>query len=260
MVFQFLIISKEKGDVCVMKKIGCICLLQLCFFAFCFSLNTPLSMAGTVRDDFNTDKLNPDIWQITKVGKGTYSIKDGQLLLESPAVADGAILYCKQKLEGNVTIECQMDSTNEDPGSLGTVGFTDGIFDPEPSPNFWVHWLAHFNFSPTVSDLFADNYPGKNNWPKAGATLNFKSGPHIWGIEINGKTVTHFFDKKNVGKSDNSEVPRYFHVSPDTYTSHYFGTVAIDYVEITGSNVKSMAVSPAGKLAATWAIVKRGER
>jgi len=243
-----------------MKKIGCICLLQLSFLAFYFGLNSPLSLAGTIRDDFETDELNTDVWQVTQAGKGTYSIKDGQLLLESPVVPDGVILYCKQKIEGDFTMECQIDPTNEDPGSLGIVGFTDGIFDPEPSPNFWVHWLAHFNLSPTVSDVFVDDYPGKNGWAKAGDTINFESGPHIWGMEISGKTVTYFFDKKDAGKSDNAGIPRYFHISPDTYTSHYFGTFAIDYVEITGTNVKSMAVYPVGKLVATWAIIKRGEK
>ena len=79
-------------------------------------------------------------------------------------------------------------------------------------------------------------------------------------MEISGKTVTYFFDKEDAGKSDSAGIPRYFHISPDTYTSHYFGTFVIDYVEITGTNVKSLAVSPAGKLAATWAIIKREER
>jgi hypothetical protein len=243
-----------------MKKFEYICLIQLFFCTFCFSFNTPLSLAGTVRDDFDSDKLNTDAWEVTKAGKGTYSIKDGQLLLESPGVPDGVILYCKQKIEGDASIECKMDPTNVDSGTLGTVGFTDGIFDPEPSPDFWVHWLAHFNIGPTVSDLFVDNYPGKNQFPKAGDAINFKSGSHVWRIEISGNTVKYFFDEKDVGKSDNSNVPRYFHISPDPYTSHYFGTVAIDYIEITGNNVKSLAVSPADKLATTWAIVKRGKK
>jgi len=241
-----------------MKKFGYICLLQLFLFVSCFSIS--LSLAGTIRDDFDSAKLNSDIWEITKAGKGKHSIADGQLLLESPAVADGVILYCKQVITGDVKVECKMDSTNVDPGTLGTIGFTDGIFDPEPSPAFWVHWLAHFNYSPTVSDLFVDDYPGNNLFPKAGNTISFDSGPHVWGFEISGNTMSYFFDEEDVGKSDNSGIPRYFHISPDTYTSHYLGTVAIDYIEISGANVKSMAVSSAGKMASAWAAIKKGER
>ena len=241
-----------------MKKIRCIQLLQL------FSLillvwggfNVPLYSAGTFRDDFDSASLNTDVWEITTAGKGGHSIKDGQLLLESPGVPDGIILYLKQKLEGDVTVECKMDPSNIDPGGTGTVGFTDGISDPEPSPDFWVHWLAHFNVGPTVSTPFVDDHPGQNGFPTAGDGFNFPAEPHVWKIVVKGGKVTYFFDGNQMGESDAVNTPRYFHATPDTYTSHYFGTLAVDYVEITGDNVKPSAVSPAGKLALTWGTVK----
>ena len=240
-----------------MKKIRCTKLLQLFFIFFVFGVfNVPLSHAGTFRDDFDSPKLNTDVWEITKAGKGGHSIKDGQLLLESPGVPDGVILYFKQKLEGDVTVECKMDPSNVDPGTLGCVGFTDGISDPEPSPDFWVHWLAHFNVGPTVSTPFADDHPGQNGFPKAGEQFNFPAEPHVWKFVLKGGKVTYFFDGNQMGESDAVNTPRYFHATPDTYTSHYFGTLAVDYVEITGDNVKPSAVSPAGKLALTWGTVK----
>ena len=115
-----------------------------------------------------------------KAGKAKHFIENGQLFLESPAVPDGIILYFKQKLEGDVTVECKIDPSNVDPGTLGCVGFTDGISDPEPSPDFWVHWLSHFNFAPTVSTPFVDDHPGQNGFPKAGDQFNFQAGPHVW--------------------------------------------------------------------------------
>ena len=243
-----------------MKKIRCRCtkLLQLFFIFVLFGVfNVPLSPAGTFRDDFDSASLDTDRWEITTAGKGGHSIKDGQLLLESPGVPDGVILYFKQKLEGDVTVECKMDPSNVDPGTLGTVGFTDGIFDPEPSPAFWVHWLAHFNVGPTVATPFVDDHPGQNGFPKAGDTFNFQAEPHIWKLVVEGGKVTCFFDGEEMGESDAVNAPRYFHTTPDCYTSHYFGTLAVDYVEITGDKVKPSAVSSAGKLSLTWGMVKK---
>ena len=240
-----------------MKKIRCSKLLQLFFIFWVFGVfKVSLSPAGTFRDDFDSAKFNTDVWEITKAGKGGYSIKDGQLLLESPGVPDGVILYFKQKLEGDVTVECKMDPSQIDPGTLGAVGFTDGIFDPEPSPAFWVHWLAHFNFGPTASTPFVDDHPGQGGFPKVAETFNFQAEPHVWEFVIKGGKVTYFFDGKNMGDSDAVNTPRYFHATPDTYTSHYFGTLTVDYIEITGDQVKPSAVSSAGKLALTWGTVK----
>jgi len=242
-----------------MKKIRFIQQLPLFFFIFgVFGVfNVPLSPAGTFRDDFDSSKLNTDVWEITKAGKGGHSIQDGQLLLESPGVPDGVILYFKQKLEGDVTVECKMDPSKVDPGTLGSVGFTDGIFAPEPSPAFWVHWLAHFNVGPTVSTPFVDDYPGKAGFPKAGNTFNFQAEPHVWKLVVKGGKVTYFFDGKEMGESDAANAIRYFHTTPDTYTSHYFGILAVDYVEITGDKVKPSAVFSAGKLTLTWGTVKK---
>jgi hypothetical protein len=242
-----------------MKKIRYIQLLQVFLFLFGVVeiLNMPLSSAGTFRDDFDSASLNTARWEITKAGKGKHFIEKGQLFLESPAVPDGIILYFKQELEGDVTVEYEMDPSNIDPGTLGAAGFTDGIFEPEPSPDFWVHWLAHFNFGPTVSTPFVDDYPGKQGFPKAGEQFNFDAGPHIWKIVVEGGKVTYFFDGKEMGDSDAVDTSRYFHAAPDNYTSHYFGTLALDYVEITGDKVKPSDVSSAAKLALTWGRVKR---
>jgi len=69
--------------------------------------------------------------------------------------------------------------------------------------------------------------------------------------------VTYFFDDEEMGVSDAVNPSRYFHTTPDCYTSHYFGTLAVDYVEITGEKVTPSAVSSAGKLALTWGKVKK---
>ena len=241
-----------------MKKNRCVQLLQIFFLIFLVwgFFNVPLSHAGTFLDDFESATLNTDVWEITKAGNGKHFIEKGQLFLESPAVPDGIILYFKQKIEGDVTVECKMDPSNIDQGTLGCVGFTDGISAPEPSPDFWVHWLAHFNLGPTTSTLFVDDHPGQNGFPKAGDEFNFQSETHVWKFVLKEGKVTYFFDGKEVGESDAVNAPRYFHVTPDTYTSHYFGTLAVDYVEITGDQIKPSAVSSVDKLALTWGTVK----
>ena len=242
-----------------MKKIGYIDLLRLLFSVFLIwgVFNVPLSPAGTFRDDFDSPDLNTDVWEVTSAGAAKPFIEAGQLFLESSGVADGIILYFKQELEGDaVTIECEIDPSELDvaTATLGTLGFTDEIADPEPSPDFWAHWLAHFNLSPTGATPFVDDHPGQNGFPKAGETIAFEAGPHVFKMEIRDKKVKYYFDGDNVGESDSVEGPRYFHISPDTYVSHYFGTVAVNYVEITADSVK--AVSSTGKLAVAWGYIK----
>lgn len=240
-----------------MQKIRYTNLLCL-FFLFFLVWGIALSPAGTFRDDFDSPDLNTGVWEIAKAGNAKPFIKEGQLLLESPMVPDGIILYLKQELEGDaITVECEIDPSELDTGTatLGVVGFTDGIVDPEPSPDFWVHWLAHFNLSTTQASPFVDDYPGQNGFPKAGDTINFQEGSHVFRIEIRDKKVKYFVDGDNVGESDSIDTPRYFHISPDTYLSHCCGTVAVDYVEITADNVKR--VSPAGRLAIAWGMVKK---
>lgn len=242
-----------------MKKIRCIQLLQLFLFIFFVweVFNVPLSYAGTFRDDFDSASLDTDVWEITKAGNAEHSIKDGQLFLETPAVEDGIILYFKQKIEGDITVECKMDTSTVG-GVRTTVGFTDGIYAPEPSPDFWVHWLAHFNPSTENTQVLVDDYPGKNGWPEAGPKVVFEEAkPHVYKLKVSHGKVTYFIDGEEVGESDAIDQPRYFHISPDTYTSHYSATIAVDYVEITGEEVK--AVSSAGKLALTWGMIKRGK-
>ena len=77
---------------------------------------------------------------------------------------------------------------------------------------------------------------------------------------MSGDKVKYYLDGEDLGESDRGSDFRYFHASPDTYTSHYFGTVAIDYIEITGDSVKSLAVSPSGKLTLTWGMTKKGKK
>ena len=121
-----------------MRKIGCTYSLQVFLFALLLCLAAPLSLAGTVRDNFDSPKLNSDIWEVVTEGDGTHSVKDGQLILESPDVPSGVVLYFSQEILGDVTVEIQMDPTNVDPGTQGSVGFTDGIFAPEPSPDLRI--------------------------------------------------------------------------------------------------------------------------
>jgi hypothetical protein len=44
--------------------------------------------------------------------------------------------------------------------------------------------------------------------------------------------------------------------SPDPYTSHYTGSVLIDFIKISGPGAEELAVEPEGKLATAWARIK----
>lgn len=67
---------------------------------------------------------------------------------------------------------------------------------------------------------------------------------------VNGKTIGEVDENKDVKQ-------RYFFITSDPYTSHYTGEAKIEYVKISGPGALSLAVNQSGKLATTWAEIKK---
>jgi hypothetical protein len=201
--------------------------------------------AGEFRDEFNSSQLNTNVWKITKAGKGSFEIKDGKLSIISPAIADGVMLYYNKEITNeNIFIEAKIDISGV--GTDGSFGFTDAIIDPQLNTDVHPHLNAQFVILPAAWGINDDLRGGR---------LFDGGGEHVFAVDLKGDTLTWYVDDKEVGKSNRKAESRFFFISPDMYTSHYIGTFAIDYIELSGDGV-SAAVSPVGRFATFWGDIK----
>ena len=71
-------------------------------FRFCFLFSfishcwTNL-FAEEIKEEFDSPKLNPKLWKVTTVGRASFKIEKGKLILTSDNVEDGIFLYYIRK-------------------------------------------------------------------------------------------------------------------------------------------------------------------
>ncbi|HHZ91116.1 TPA: hypothetical protein EYN65_11475 [Candidatus Poribacteria bacterium] len=66
------------------------------FFLSCLIVGLT-SFAGEIKEEFDSPKLNPKLWKVTTVGRASFKIEKGKLILTSDNVEDGIFLYYIRK-------------------------------------------------------------------------------------------------------------------------------------------------------------------
>ena len=210
--------------------------------------------AKTFRDDFDDKELS-DLWVVKVEGGASYEIDDGQLIQTSPGVADGINFIYDIPLKGDVTCEVKVDASELD-GNYGHLGFFDEMLAPMVNTDMHLHWVDVFYCDKDEkAGILNDGQPAAN-WNRVIPHAPIDKGWHVWKIEVKGKNANFFIDGKLEAEDDTIVTDRYFIISVDPYTTHYFGTCTIEYVELTGESVVSLAVESKSKLATTWGALK----
>ena len=226
-------------------------LLAVCIVNITFS---GVLAAKVFRDDFETKELI-DLWDVKIEGKASYEIDNGQMIQTSPGVPDGINLCYNIPLKGDVTCEVKIDTSELD-GNYGHLGFFDERLAPMVNTDMHPHWVDVFYCDKDEkAGILNDGQPAAN-WNRVIPHAPIDNGWHVWRIEVKGKRAKFFIDGNLDAEDDTIITDRYFIISIDPYTSHYFGTWTIDYVELTGESVVPLAVGFDGKLATTWGILK----
>jgi hypothetical protein len=205
------------------------------------------SIAGVFTEDFDSKQLDETQWVIKTEGKASYQIADGKLILTSPAVADGIILFYKTPITKDITIEARLDTsqiTND-----GSFGFTDEIIPPMLNTDNHQHSRAQIYFNADQWHTLTDGVH-----VDGGVNVQDKAGWHVFKVEIKKETISFLVDDKALFETEKILDKRFWAVTPDWYTSHYSGILTVDWVKLSGDEVK--AVESANKLAATWGILK----
>jgi len=85
-------------------------------------------------------------------------------------------------------------------------------------------------------------------------SANYDVKQHLFSIEISGDNMVFSIDQKKVGVLKREASERYYMITSDPYTSHYSGSISIDWIRMAGANVR--AAEPRAKLATTWGRIK----
>ena len=219
-----------------------------------------LSIADIV-DEFNSPKLDENIWDMKAVGNASFEIDDGILIMTSPNVDSGIMLYCPINFEDvDVTFEVKLETS----GLVDniTVGFIAEVMEPQINTDINNHWEANFFFVPANWYIKQDPVVIGEKPPNPPELQGpFDIGWNTVKIDSSESkgTITFFLNGEEVGQVDKNPdvVGRYFYVTCDPYTTHYTGEVSIDYIKFGGPGALALVVEPAGKLVDTWGSVKR---
>ena len=220
-----------------------------------------LSMADAI-DEFNSPTLNPDLWDMKIEGNASYEIDDGILTMESPDIDSGIILYYPQNLAGiDITIEIKLDLSVAI-GDNVVMGFLGGLMEPQINTDINDNWQANFFFVPANWYIKQDPIViGEKPPNPADLQGPYDNDWNVVRIESSATkgTIAFFLNGDEAGEVDmNMDVTdRYFYISPDTYTSHFTGQVAIDYIRFSGPGAPVLAVEPMDKLSTTWGDLKK---
>ena len=203
-----------------------------------------LATTDTLKDDFKDPRLTKELWEIKK---GDWKIKDGWWESNSPAVGQGSfVLFSDIETHDNLAIRVKC----RDKGGG------------------WSNCYTIFAYVDDDEVYYAGARIGRGNWTieksaLAGGEQNFgevadgrvKAGGVIipYTVSIEGKDVVIYDEKdKEVNRHSFGKMPigRIGLAHENTITQY-------NDFEVEGPKVKGLSVQPLGKLAVTWARIKK---
>ena len=203
-----------------------------------------LATTDTLKDDFKDPRLTKELWEIKK---GDWEIKDGWWESNSPAVGQGSfVLFSDIETHDNLAIRVKC----RDKGGG------------------WSNCYTIFAYVDDDEVYYAGAKIGRGNWTieksaLAGGEQNFgevadgrvKAGGVIipYTVSIEGKDVVIYDEKdKEVNRHSFGKMPigRIGLAHENTITQY-------NDFEVEGPKVKGLSVQPLGKLAVTWARIKK---
>ncbi len=222
-----------------------VCLLG---FALASFGGISVAVAGEFTDEFDGNTLNEGIWDMKAEGGASYTIANGKLTMSSPDVADGMLMYWRADVDNtDFTVEVKAAIT-ADTSNAAVLTFIKTDLPPTANTAINSEWLAMVWCGANTPGWYINN----DDWKRAGAT-----GPEfegIWKAEIKGDKIHFYFNGSEVVVVDKVADQRFLCFGPDTYTSHYSGEMAIDWIKVSGPTIA--AVLPTGKLPVMWGELK----
>jgi hypothetical protein len=230
------------------KEVLSILLISILHFGLALTAS-----AGEIVEEFDSPELHPQLWEIQAVGKASFEIRDGQLIMESPAVEDGILLRYVPEITGqDITFEFKLDLSQGDPSAQ--IWFADEPLVPDINTTVNERWIL----VQTVTNQGQTYVKITGNQKVIPDNPAETMGPNIHRIILQGDKATFFVNGEEMGTVDRPDSLSYFHIGPDMYTSHYNNRIGIlDYIKISGPDVRALTVEPMDSCAVNWGEIKK---
>jgi hypothetical protein len=210
-----------------------------------------VSIAGTYREEFDGDSLNTNLWEAMVEGDASYKVADSEITMDSPGVPDGLLIYWRGGDITNEDFSFEISAVvSPDTNNAALIAFIRVDLPPTLNTTINAEWKNMFWCGTNTPGWYINN----DDWQRTPA-----EGPEfegVWRAEIVGDKIRHYFNDEEVGVIDKIPEERFVCFGPDTYTSHYSGSMTVDYIELSGPTVKDAAVDASGKLATAWGMLK----
>ncbi|MFC1716042.1 hypothetical protein ACFL6S_20395 [Candidatus Poribacteria bacterium] len=221
----------------------------------CFSLAgfgwVSAPKAETYREEFDGNKLDETLWEVMAEGDATYTIENGQLIMNSPGVGDGLLIYWRggdiSDEDFSFEIEATVDAATN---NAALIAFIRQDLPPTLNTTINAEWKTMFWCGANTPGWYINN----DDW--VNTNVNDPAFEGIWKAEIKGDKIFCYFNGDEVVTVDKIPEERFVCFGPDTYTSHYSGAMTVDWIEVSGPTVKAAAVDAAGKLPVMWGELK----
>jgi len=202
-----------------------------------------VSIAGTYREEFDGNSLNTTLWEAMVEGDASYKIADSEITMDSPGVPDGLLIYWRGGDITNEDFSFEISAVvSADTNNAALIAFIRVDLPPTLNTTINAEWKNMFWCGTNTPGWYINN----DDWQRTPA-----EGPEfegVWRAEIVGDKIRHYFNDEEVGVIDKIPEERFVCFGPDTYTSHYSGSMTVDYIELSGPTVKDAAVDASGKV------------
>ena len=236
-----------------MRRIICISILSsfklIVSISILFFAVSVVAPAGEIVEEFDSPNLNKEIWEIQAVGGASFEIKDGELIMKSPAIEDGILLRYIPEITGqDITFEFSLDLSQGDPSAQ--IWFADEPLVPDINTTVNERWILVQTVLNTGVTYVKSAGDQKVIQDKPAETTE----PNIHKIVLQNDKATFFVNDEEMGETDRPDGLSYFHIGPDMYTSHYNNRIGIlDYVKISGPDVHTRFHAHEGRTGTTVA-------
>ncbi len=225
-----------------------ICLLSVAITSPCWISQ---AIAAEYLEEFDTNNLDANLWEMKAEGDASYEIVDGQLIMTSPEDPDGILLYWRGSdiVEEDFTVEISA-TVAPNTENAGVIAFIKEDLPPTLNTTINSAWKLMFWCGANTSGWYIND----DTWSRTGA-----EGPEfegVWKAEIIGGEISCYYNDEEVVVVDKIQEDRFVCFGPDTYTSHYSGEMTIDWIRLSGPSVPATAVEPSEKLSTMWGAVK----
>ena len=160
--------------------------------------------------------MDPNLWEVMAEGDATYTIEDGLLIMDSPGVGDGLLIYWRGSDISDEDFSFEISATvDAATNNAALIAFIRQDLPPTLNTTINAEWKTMFWCGANTPGWYIND----DDWVNTGVKDPAFEG--VWKADIKGDKIVCYFDGDEVVTVDKIPEERDVCFVPDTYTSHY---------------------------------------